>query len=30
VVSEDWITANGTSVSGLDLEQLLADTADVE
>jgi hypothetical protein len=25
VVTEDWITANGTSVTGLDLEQLLSD-----
>jgi hypothetical protein len=30
VVSEDWITANGTSISGFDLEQLLADMSDVE
>jgi len=25
VVSEDWVQQNGTSVSGLDLTQLLAD-----
>jgi len=30
VISEDWITANGTTVEGLDLEQLLADMGDVE
>jgi hypothetical protein len=30
VVSEDWITANGTTIQGLDLEQLLADMSDVE
>jgi hypothetical protein len=29
-VSEDWISDNGTSVSGFDLEQLLADMNDVE
>jgi hypothetical protein len=29
VVTEDWLTANGSSVEGLDLEQLLADMASV-
>jgi hypothetical protein len=29
VVTHDWLSANGTSVEGLDLEQLLADMADV-
>jgi hypothetical protein len=29
-VSEDWITANGTSITGFDLQQLLADMGDVE
>jgi len=29
VVTHDWLSANGTTVEGLDLEQLLADMADV-
>jgi hypothetical protein len=29
VISEDWVRANGTTVEGLDLKQLLADMADV-
>jgi hypothetical protein len=29
VVTQDWVRANGTTVEGLDLQQLLADTADV-
>ena len=29
VVTEDWLQANGTTVEGLDLHQLLADMADV-
>jgi hypothetical protein len=29
VVSEDWVQKNGTTVTGLDLQQLLADMADV-
>jgi hypothetical protein len=29
-VSQDWITANGDTVQGLDLQQLLADMSDVE
>lgn len=29
VVTEDWLTVNGTTVEGLDLTQLLADMADV-
>lgn len=29
VVSEDWITANGTSIQGFDLEQLIQDMTDV-
>lgn len=29
VISEDWLTANGTSVQGFDLQQLLQDMTDV-
>ena len=29
VVTQDWLQANGTTVEGLDLQQLLADMADV-
>jgi hypothetical protein len=29
VVTQDWLQSNGTSVEGLDLQQLLADMADV-
>jgi hypothetical protein len=29
VVTADWVRANGTTVEGLDIQQLLADMADV-
>ena len=29
VVSEDWVSANGTTVQGLDLQQLIADMSEV-